>query len=76
MLKIFNGQTPASFCLFSFFSNILQEKLKTSAVFELGSSEKKANMVTNWPSFVIIRSDLLHKSSVMLLPAGLNRFRD
>ena len=37
---------PGLFCVFSFFSNILQKKLHASAGFELGSSELKASTLT------------------------------
>ena len=37
---------PGLFCVFSFFSNILQKKLHASAGFELGSSELKACTLT------------------------------
>ena len=47
---ILNVPSPASFCLFSFFSNSLQNsKLYTSVGFELGSSEWKASTLTTWP---------------------------
>ena len=43
-----NMPTPASFCLFQFFSNtnFSEKKLQPSAGFELGLSELKASMLT------------------------------
>ena len=45
----FNGSTPASFCLFKFFSTTNCSKKLPSAGFELGSSEYKASTLTTWP---------------------------